>query len=208
MAKPTVGSPRTTTPPAGPQNAPTTTPPGRGESSDKRVPNLSQHFTSVTRPEKRFRGPGESELLNKVLQDLNGGNYERALTNLDAWTQKYHDSDFSDDRAYYYMQAYDALNQPVKVLDTGSPLMTKDLRVSFAEPLQVLGVLYLAARNAQRISSPAKEQAAVGRSAAYGLLSYLPVCFAAENRPPAISVADWAKARNDLEILARQTLKR
>ena len=71
--------------------------------------------------------------------------------------------------------------------------MAKDLRVSFAEPMQVVGVLYLAALNAQKITTPAKDQAALGRSAAYGLLSYLPVCFTAENRPATISEADWAK---------------
>jgi hypothetical protein len=210
LPKPPAAS-RTTMPPAGPQSPPATVNPGRADSpdrSDKRVPNLSQHFTSLTRPEKSFRGPGESELLNKVLQDLNGGNHERALASLESWTQKYHDSDFGDDRAYYYMQVYNALNQPAKVLESASPLMVKDLRVSFAEPLQVLGVLYLATLNVQKLTSPAREQTAVGRSAAYGLLSYLPVCFAAENRPAAVSPADWTKARNDLEALARQTLKR
>jgi hypothetical protein len=208
IPKPPVITPRTTTPPAGPSPAPTTANPGRADSSDKRVPNLSQHFSSVARPEKKFRSPGESELFNKVLQDLNGGNHEKALATLDAWTHKYRDSDFADDRSYYYMQVFNALNQPAKVLDTGSPLMAKDLRVSFAEPLQVVGVLYLAALNAQKIATPGKDQTALGRSAAYGLLSYLPVCFTAENRPETISEADWAKARTDLELLARQTLKR
>jgi hypothetical protein len=197
-----------TAPPVATPQSPPANPPGRGETSDKRVPNLSQHFTSVYRPDKKFHGPGESELVNKVLQDLNGGNHAKALTNLDTWMHRYPESDFSDDRAYYYMEVYHALNQPAKVVDAVAPLLAKDLRVSFAEPLQIVGVLYLAVLNAQKIQNPVKQQIAAGRSAAYGLLAYLPVCFTAENRPATISAADWTKARNDLESLARQTLKR
>ena len=51
--------------------------------------------------------------------------FDKAVADLDRWTQRYHDTDYSDERAYYYMLAYNGLNQPAKVVDTGAPLLLK-----------------------------------------------------------------------------------
>jgi hypothetical protein len=156
--------------------------------------------------EKKFRDSGESHMLNEVVKNITGLHYAQAITYLDTWSRRYRNSDFSDDRAYYYMQAYTGLDQPAKVVEVSTPLMSKDLSVSFQDPLQVIGVLYLASLNLQKLTNPTREQTMVGASAAYGLLQYLPVCFTSQNKPATVSAADWNNARVSLEALARQTI--
>jgi hypothetical protein len=156
--------------------------------------------------EKRFRDSGESYMLNEVLKNVAAFHYAQAVANLDTWSRRYRNSDFSDDRVYYYMQAYTGLNEPAKVVEVGTPLMTKDLGASFQDPMQVIGVLYLASLNLQKLANPTREQIAIGTSAAHSLLQYLPVCFTPQNKPPAVSGADWTNARASLETLARQTI--
>ena len=104
------------------------------------------------------------------------------------------------------MQTYTGLNQPAKVVDAGTPLLAKDLAAAFQDPMQVIGVLYLASLNLQKLKAPTPEQLATGKNAAYGLLQYLPVYFTPQNKPPAVSGDAWTKARTDLEALARQTI--
>jgi len=156
--------------------------------------------------EKRFRDSDESRILNDVVKNVTGLNYGQALANLDTWTRRYRSSDFSDDRTYYYMQTYTGLNQPAKVVDASTPLLAKNLLAVFQDPMQVIGVLYLASLNLQKLPNPTIEQLATGKHAAYGLLEYLPLYFTPQNKPPAISGEDWTKARTDLEALARQTI--
>ena len=47
------------------------------------------------------------------------------MTDLDTWKQKYPESDYRDDRLYFYIQAYNGTNQPAKVLDTASELLPR-----------------------------------------------------------------------------------
>jgi hypothetical protein len=156
--------------------------------------------------EKQFRDSGESQLLNEALKNVRGQNYPQALAILDTWTRRYRTSDFADDRAYYYMQAYTGLHQPAKVFEAGAPLMSKDLSATFEDPMQVMGVLYLASLNLQKLAHPSGEQLTTGVRAAHGLLAYLPICFTPQNKPPAMSNADWTTARTSLEVLAKQTI--
>src|SRR5262249_29154466 len=103
--------------------------------------------TPVPRAEKNFRDSGESQLLNEVVKNVAGPNYNQALIALDQWSQRYRASAFGDDRNYYYMQAYTGLNQPAKVFEKGKLLVNRDLAESFQDPMQIVGVLYLASLN-------------------------------------------------------------
>jgi hypothetical protein len=120
--------------------------------------------------EKKVRDSGESQLLNEVMKNVAGPNYNQALIALDEWTQRYRTSQFRDDRSYYYMQAYTGLNQPAKALEKGTVLVGGNLAESFDDPMQIVGVLYLASLNFQKLEHPTREQTHLGRKAATDLL--------------------------------------
>ena len=94
-------------------------------------------------PEKKVKDQGEYDIYNQTLKDLT--NPAALLKDLDTWAQKYPESDWKDDRLYYYITAYNGSNQPAKVLEVGSGLMARDLKKVFpdpkAGPQQILTVL-------------------------------------------------------------------
>ncbi len=162
---------------------------------------------SVITRDKRFRNSGERDIAGEVIKDVNSNNFGKALADLDTWSQRYRDSDYKEDRLYYYVLAHNGLQQPAKVLETAAPLVAKAGENSFDDPRQMILVLYLASLNAQKLPNPTREQFATGQTAARHLLDTVPGYFTPENRPPATSSADWMKARTDLEAAARTTLR-
>src|SRR4051795_13771115 len=68
---------------------------------------------------KEVKDQGEFEIYNQAIKNAN--NPTQQLKDLDIWAQKYPDSDFKDDRAYLYMQAYSKIQppQPLKVIEYG-----------------------------------------------------------------------------------------
>src|SRR3954467_13623911 len=94
---------------------------------------------------KEVKDQGEFELYNQAIKDAtvpaNATEAQRAeltkkeLQDLDNWAQKYPESDFKDDRAYMYMQAYSTTQppQPLKVIEYGQQLMAKDLKTVFPD---------------------------------------------------------------------------
>ena len=155
---------------------------------------------------KRPGDPEELAIFNQVL--LHNTNPARQLQDLDAWAQKYPRSDFHDDRLFYYLRAYHGVNQPAKVLDTSAQLLTKDLNKSFGDPAPVLAVLYLTSANIQRLPNPTETQLATGKKAARKLLELTPSYFAPQNRPPETSETLWTKMRSEVELVARNALRR
>ncbi len=157
--------------------------------------------------EKKFRDAGESQLLNEVIKNVATPNYNQALASLDLWTRRYRNSEFSDDRSYYYMQTYTGLNQPSKVMEAGAQLVIKGA-AALPDPMQTVGVLYLASFNMLKVEHPTRAQLELGRQAAAFLLESLPRYFTPQNRPPAVTAEAWIKAQKDMESIAQQTLAR
>jgi hypothetical protein len=172
------------------------------------VATTSQRERSGRPGRKKFRNAAESALMSSIVEELDSHNFAKAVIDLDLWTQRFHDSEYSDERAYYYMLAYNGLNQPAKVVDTGAPLMQKPVAETFEDPMQALSVLYVTVTNFQKLGRPTRDQVFTGRAAAKELLALLPTCFTAEHRPTVMTAADWAKSRSDLEIIGRETLSR
>ena len=153
-------------------------------------------------PNKRFR-TGEREIAGEAIKDVNGNNFTKALADLDTWSQRYRESDYQDDRSYYYVLARNGAQQPGKVLEAAAPLVAKPEANSLDDPRQMILVLYLTSVNAQKLANPTREQSATARAAARGLLDSVPAYFTPENRPATTTTADWMKARTDLETAAR-----
>jgi hypothetical protein len=158
---------------------------------------------------KAVKDQGEFELYNQAIKDAT--NPTKELQDLDAWAQKYPDSDFKDDRTYMYMQAYSTIQppQPLKVLEYGQQLMAKDLNTVFPDAAggrNILTVLFQVAWNVAALPNPTPDQLALGEKAARQLLDFAPKYFVAANKPATTSDAEWTAARTDIEKRANIAL--
>ena len=170
------------------------------------------HAQAPAAAQKKYKDNGEYNVFNDVVKDIQANNSAKAVTDLDTWTQKYPESDYKDDRLYYYMQAYSKANppQPGKVVDYGAQLMMKDLKTTFSDPQQgpgmVVSILYLVTASAPAIPNPTPDQMALGEKAAHELLDYLPTFFAADKKPANTTDQAWTQARTQLETAAKKSL--
>jgi hypothetical protein len=158
---------------------------------------------------KQVKDQGEFELYNQAIKDAS--NPTKELQDLDAWAQKYPESDFKDDRTYMYMQAYSTMQppQPLKVIEYGQQLMAKDLNTVFPDAAggrNILTVLFQVAWNVAALPNPTPDQLALGEKAARQLLDFAPKYFVAANKPPTTSDAEWNAARADIEKRANLAL--
>jgi hypothetical protein len=139
--------------------------------------------------------------------DVSRNDFVKAVKDLDRWTERYHDSEYQDDRQYYYVVAQDGLRQPLKVLEAATPLVARGNEVRLEDPRQLILALYLAVLNSEKIEKLTQQQRSIARGAARSLLESVPKYFTPENRPAGTSAADWTKARTDLEATAHTTLR-
>ncbi|HTS25015.1 MAG TPA: hypothetical protein VMH81_04025 [Bryobacteraceae bacterium] len=166
----------------------------------------AQAGQASSQPQKKYK-EGEYEVLSQAYKDA--GDPSKAISDLDAWTRKFPDSDFRDDRAYLYVQACSRLNQPAKVLEYGAQLMARDLKALFNGPgggqlaglpikLAMLNVLYSVALQAASLPGAAPEQLALGDKAVSQLLDLAPKYFTPENKPSSQTDAAWSTARAEV----------
>src|ERR1039457_1542861 len=142
-----------------------------------------QAAAQTAQPQKKVKDQGEYDIYNNVLKDAPAQAWPKLLQDLDTWAQKYPESDYKDDRLYYYVQAYSGANQPAKELDIAGQLLARDLTTVFPDPKQVLTVLYMTCVNVQKAPAPTPEQAATGEKAAHQLADFVPTYFVAANKP-------------------------
>jgi hypothetical protein len=162
--------------------------------------------------ERKVKDIAEYDIFNEVLKDQNSNNPQKALQDLDTWTQKYPDSDWKDQRLYMYMQEYAKLNPPnaAKVMEYGAQVMSKGLKSVFDDPKesprQILNCLFLLSVNVAALPDPTPDQIALGKKAAQQLKDEAKAYFIPENKPSTTSEADWTKARGQLDGAADRTL--
>ena len=166
-----------------------------------------QAAAQTAQPTKKVKDQGEYDIYNNVLKDAGAQTWPKLLQDLDTWAQKYPDSDYKDDRLYYYVQGYTGAKQPAKELDVAGQLLARDLKTVFPDPKQVLTVLYMTCVNVQQAPAPTADQTAAGEKAAHQLVDFVPAYFVAANKPAGTSDADWTKTGKDLDTLANSTLR-
>jgi hypothetical protein len=151
---------------------------------------------------KEVKDQGEFEIYNQAIKNAN--NPTQQLKDLDTWAQKYPDSDFKDDRAYLYMQAYSKIQppQPLKVIEYGQQLMAKDLKTVFPDPAtqpNILTVLFQVTWNVATLPNPTPEQLALGEKAGEQLQAFIGTYFVPANKPANMNDKQWADAKADIE---------
>jgi tetratricopeptide (TPR) repeat protein len=145
------------------------------------------------KPGKNYKDAAEYNMYKAAGDDIGAKNFTKAVTDLDAWKQKYAGSDFKNEREVMYIQAYAGLGQFSKVVDTAGPLLDQDLNAAFADPNtgpgQVITILFNTVQAIVRLQNPTPEELAIGKKAATELRDF-------NRKPPAISDADWNNARS------------
>jgi hypothetical protein len=153
--------------------------------------------------EKKYKDQGEYDIYNEVTKDMLANSFAKAVTDLDAWKQKYPGSDFKDDRSVLYVQVYAGSNQFAKAVDEAGLLIAKGLKTVLNDPKngpsQQLKVLYTAAAAITQVPTPTADELAIGAQAAQQLLDY-------NTKPEGASDAAWAAARATLQTAAKGAL--
>jgi len=166
--------------------------------------------SSTTDSNRKTTSPasGEQELHRQVLQDIDPAapNFTKALRDLNAWSKKFPNSSFENDRLYYYIHVYNGLARADRVLDTAAPLVEAGVRASYRDQQQVLQILVAASASLAKVVGPTREQLATGQKAARELLEFLPDYFAPRRKPSDVSSSAWSIAKGQLEDVARQAL--
>ena len=152
----------------------------------------------TAKPEKKYKDQGEYTVFNDVVKDVNGNNFTKAVTDLDAWTQKYPQTDFANERTYYYLRAYSGSDQPAKVLEIASQLMAKDIKATYS-PFDALNIYALSAYSVRQLPNATPEQLEIGAKAANEGLEFVPTYFVAANKPAAASEDQWNQAKAKVE---------
>src|SRR6516162_9511095 len=146
--------------------------------------------------EKNYKDPAEYGLFDAAVKDLTANSFDRAVADLDAWQQKYPDSEFKDDRQVFYVLAYAGAKQPEKALTAAAKLVANPASMDTAKQVRLL---YTAAIAIQQIPNPTPEQLATGSKAARDLAAFSKV-------PEGMSPDQWASTRAQLYATARAAM--
>jgi hypothetical protein len=103
--------------------------------------------------QKQYKDANEYPMFDASVKDLAAGDAAKTLADLDAWEQKYPESDYKDDRGILYVKAYAARNQLAKAVDTAVALLGRP--VASADRLNLL---YVIAAAIQQIPDPPAAQ--------------------------------------------------
>ncbi|MGP8247590.1 MAG: hypothetical protein ACLQVN_24145 [Bryobacteraceae bacterium] len=164
----------------------------------------AQPAKPAAKPAKNYKDAAEYNMYKAAGDDIGSKNFAKAITDLDAWKQKYPGSDFKNEREIMYIQAYAGVNQFGKVVDTAGPMLDQDLNAVFDDPKagpgQIITLLYNTVVAIVRVQNPTPEQLEIGKKAATLLRDF-------NRKPSGVSDADWNTARTQqLEPPAKAAL--
>ncbi len=146
--------------------------------------------------------PGEYELFNEVIKDLNANNFTKALADLDSWKSKMPETDYQGDRAVLFMKAYMGAKQYQKALDLAAEVLPQSSTL-FADPKegpgQELQILFNAAAAAPQVPDPTPAEIEAAQQAARKLIAF-------DRRPPGLTDENWSKLKSDVQAPAKAAL--
>src|SRR5437867_6302845 len=131
---------------------------------------------------------GQTEY-NLYLEVTKAPDANKRLPHLNAWKEKYPESDFKEQRLLAYLTTYQQLNQPAKMIETSKEILALN-------PKQVDALMWLAYFTLTQPPTP--DSLATGEKAAQGLMD--------AQKPEAAPEASWAKIKADFAAVAHNTL--
>ena len=94
--------------------------------------------------EKKYKD-GEFDIYSAATKDVNGGNFAQSIKDLDAWKQKFPETDFKNERQALFVVAYSGAGQYDKTIDAATPMIAAGVDTVFSDPKdvgQAIRVLY------------------------------------------------------------------
>ncbi len=148
---------------------------------------------------KKYKDDTEFQLHDQATKDLAAGNFAKTIADLDAWNGKYPDSEFKDDRALLYVQAYSKNNQSAKAIDAATPLVASGSNVLAGPPEDAIRLLYTVSTAIPAVADPTPEQLETVNKAAGALLTY-------DKSPAGVTPEAWTQLRGQLQSAANGAL--
>ena len=153
-------------------------------------------------PEKKIT-QAEYDMYNAAQVDIGKGDFAKAITDLDAWKQKFPNSDYANDGKASYVQAYAGAKQYAKAIDTAGELLSGDIDALFPDPkggpLVVLKVLIAVCQSAVQIPLPTDAQGATVRKAADLLQKYT-------RKAEGYTDDQWKQLHTQVDPMAKQAV--
>jgi len=149
----------------------------------------------TAQPAKQYK-EGEYEAYNAVVKETDP---KKKLALLDAWKQKYPQTDYKKDRLLHYLDTYKNLNQADKMLGTAKEIIAEDPKdfTALYWIATIVPTLPKAGENPEYVELAAK--------ASRGLLDNMEETLGDAKRPASTPEAEWKKGRTNMEALAYKT---
>jgi Outer membrane lipoprotein len=154
--------------------------------------------------EKKLKD-GERELYEPATQAVGAQNWAKAVPALEAWKQKFPDSEFKDDRDFYILQGYLVTQQFPKAITFGNDFMDNNVPgLSKSNPGYVIAAYFVVTTAASQLiqKDATDEQIRIGDKAAHKLLEFSPTYFVAANQPAGETPQSFANRRTQMEATA------
>lgn len=136
---------------------------------------------------KNYKDQQEYTLYDSVSKETDA---TKKLALLNTWKEKYADSDFKMDRLRIYLDTYQKLGQPAKMIDTAKEILA-------ADPKDITS-LYWITFLTPSLGVSSADALDTGEKAAKGLLT--------AEKPAAVKDEDWTKAKSQTDATAYTTL--
>jgi tetratricopeptide (TPR) repeat protein len=147
-------------------------------------------LTSWAQANKRVKDQGEYDLYNAVTKETD---VNKRLQILQAWKDKYPDSDFKEDRAAIVAQDWSKLGRPTEAIEAA-------LEVLAINPRN-LSALVTIVNSAIHVNPATPKSLNAGERAANTLISDVDSL-----KPETVKAADWNTSKPEVEALAQTTL--
>jgi hypothetical protein len=153
--------------------------------------------------EKKLKD-GERDLYDAATKDVAAQSWAKAITDLEAWKQKFPDSEFKNDRDFYILRSYLLTSQFDKAVSFGNEFIDRDLPAAFKDSLgNVAGAYFIVTNAAAQIMQTATpEQLAIGDKAAHKLIDYAPTYFVPANLPAGQTAESFAQTKEQMLAVA------
>jgi len=156
-------------------------------------------------PEKKIT-QAEYDAYNAAQVDIGKGDFAKAIADLDAWRQKFPNSDYANDGKATYVQAYGGAKQYAKAIETAADLLSGDIDSLFPDPkggplvvLKVLIAVCQSSQSAVQLPLPTEAQAATVRKAAGLLLQYT-------RKAEGYTDDQWKQLHGQVDPMAKQSV--
>lgn len=150
--------------------------------------------------EKKYKDAEEYNAYSAVIKDVGAKDFNKAITDLDTWKQKYPTSDYHEDRDVLYIQAYSGSKQLGKAVEYFGQLDQSGVDSAFTDPGNAIKALFGTVQAITTDPNATPEELAIGAKAAQELMDY-------NHKPAGVDDAAWATARGTLQTQAKGALQ-